>query len=138
MTEVKANDIQVGGDHYRGKTYQHWDWVCDIGLHYLLAAATKYVSRWRDKAGVQDLQKAVHFLKKAEERGILAPGSSAIGQRFNDGFIKKTALFAGQLPSEECSITWEIVAGEYDLARDRINTLIVANAPETPTPAPLG
>jgi len=63
---MKANDMQVGGDHYR-KDYQHWDLVSDTQLGYLEGCSTKYISRWRDKAGLQDLEKSVHYLMKAKE-----------------------------------------------------------------------
>ena len=67
-----ANDYQVGGSHYQGKQaeYQHWDWVTDSGMHYLFACPTKYVIRWRDKGGIKDLEKAIHYLAKAEERCV--------------------------------------------------------------------
>lgn len=63
---MTANEMQVGGDHYKDD-YQHWDWCIDINLGYLESAATKYVSRWKSKAGIQDLNKALHYLAKALE-----------------------------------------------------------------------
>ena len=66
----KANDMQIGGNHYK-QGYQHWDWICDItdGM-YLFGCATKYVSRWENKNGIEDLKKAVHFLNKMIEREV--------------------------------------------------------------------
>ncbi len=61
-----ANTTQVGGDHYKTE-YEHWDFVEAHGLGYLEAAATKYVTRWRTKNGVQDLQKALHYIDKLME-----------------------------------------------------------------------
>ncbi len=72
MSQGEANRKQFGGQHYMFKEYQHWDWVTDIGLHYLLACPVKYISRWREKGGVEDLKKAVHYLEKAEERGVVS------------------------------------------------------------------
>ncbi len=63
---MKASERQVGGDHYKSE-YQHWDWAIDIRLGYLESAASKYIGRWRDKNGVQDTEKAVHYLEKALE-----------------------------------------------------------------------
>lgn len=60
---MSANDKQVGGDHYRTE-YQHWDFAIDVKLGYFTGQVTKYVSRWRKKNGIQDLQKAAHFLQK--------------------------------------------------------------------------
>ncbi len=58
-------DRQVGGDHYR-KTEgeQHWDRVYRLNLDYFQAQITKYVERCWEKNGVQDLEKALHFLQK--------------------------------------------------------------------------
>lgn len=74
---MSANDIQVGGSHYRtaGNT-QHWDWVTQNHLPYLEAVATKYVCRWRKKNGRQDLEKAAHYVAKLMEQfqlGICKP-----------------------------------------------------------------
>ena len=66
---MSANDTQVGGLHYKSE-YQHWDWVFDTDQHYLIACATKYVSRWRSKNGVEDLEKSCHYLAKAQELGV--------------------------------------------------------------------
>lgn len=62
----KANETQVGGDHYRssGADLQHWDIVAQLGMGYYDGQITKYVSRWRKKNGRQDLLKAEHFLIK--------------------------------------------------------------------------
>ena len=58
------NDLQVGGNHYHSGTIQHWDYVAANNLDYFQGQITKYVARWRDKGGVQDLLKARHFLDK--------------------------------------------------------------------------
>lgn len=62
----KANDRQVGGDHYSkaGKDEQHWDRVARLGLDYFQAQITKYVERCWTKNGIEDLRKAAHFLQK--------------------------------------------------------------------------
>jgi hypothetical protein len=60
-----ANDKQVAGDHY--KKYgglQPWDVITAWGLGYLDGTALKYIARWRDKGGIDDIRKAIHFLEK--------------------------------------------------------------------------
>lgn len=57
---------QIGGNHYQAD-YQHWDWCIDLGLGYLESAATKYVTRCYKKNGVQDVEKAITYLEKAQE-----------------------------------------------------------------------
>jgi len=62
---MSANDRQVGGNHYskHGKL-QHWDVVHHFDLDYFQGVITKYLFRWKDKDGVKDLEKAMHFLEK--------------------------------------------------------------------------
>lgn len=57
---------QVGGTHYQGE-YQHWDLVVDNNITYLESCASKYVSRWQDKNGVEDLLKAISYLSKLKK-----------------------------------------------------------------------
>ncbi len=64
-----ANDRQVGGDHYHeDQVIQHWDYVEANDLPYLEAMAIKYVGRHADKDGLEDLDKAIHFIEKIKER----------------------------------------------------------------------
>lgn len=63
MQPNKANERQVAGEHYKAK-YQHWDWVVQTQLPYLPAQVSKYLTRWKKKNGLQDLEKAKHFLDK--------------------------------------------------------------------------
>lgn len=68
---------QVGGAHYQSE-YQHWDWAIDIRLGYLESAATKYITRWKGKNGVQDVEKGISYLKKAQA-GFLAQSLTVQG-----------------------------------------------------------
>lgn len=64
-----ANNSQVGGDHYSSYAYQHWDFTADVlAGRYMEGQITKYVSRARKKNGLQDLEKARHFLVKLGEQ----------------------------------------------------------------------
>lgn len=63
-----ANERQIGGDHYkRPNALEHWDLIERSGIGYLEGCATKYVARWRAKGGVQDLEKAEHYVQKLIE-----------------------------------------------------------------------
>lgn len=69
---MSANDVQIGGDHYkRAKEYQHWDVVIALGWDYLLGNATKYLWRLGKKGGpekaLEDIDKAIHYLQKKRE-----------------------------------------------------------------------
>lgn len=63
----EANKTQIGGCHYRAKAIQTWDYIIANNIPYLEGNIIKYVSRWRDKGGVEDLKKARHYLDKLLE-----------------------------------------------------------------------
>ena len=54
---------QIGGRHYKKLTIQPVEYIHANGLGYFEGTVVKYVSRWRDKGGIEDLQKAIHFLE---------------------------------------------------------------------------
>ena len=64
---MSANDTQVGGSHYKGAEIQPWDFVAANNLGFFEGNIIKYVSRWKDKGGVEDLKKARHYLDKLIE-----------------------------------------------------------------------
>ena len=63
----RANEQQVGGAHYADKEIQPWDYIIANDLGYLEGNVVKYVSRWKDKGGIEDLKKAQHYLQKLIE-----------------------------------------------------------------------
>ena len=63
---MSANDKQINGDHYRG-AIQTWDYIVANDLGFLEGNIVKYVTRFRKKNGIQDLEKARHYLDKLIE-----------------------------------------------------------------------
>lgn len=66
----KANGKQIGGIHYKQGGEEHWDRIWRLhGRGYFVGCITKYVERYHltPKGGVQDLEKAKHFLEKLIE-----------------------------------------------------------------------
>lgn len=64
---MSANETQVGGDHYKSKAIQPWDYIASNNIGYLEGCIIKYISRHREKGGLEDLKKAEHFLAKLIE-----------------------------------------------------------------------
>ena len=54
---------QVGGDHYKQYAIQPAQFALANGLDYAQSNAIKYIVRHKDKNGVQDLDKAVHYIE---------------------------------------------------------------------------
>lgn len=68
MIKSLANSRQVGGDHYKKGGEEHWDRIWRLyGRGYFVGCITKYVERYHLKNGLQDLEKAKHFLEKLIE-----------------------------------------------------------------------
>ena len=53
---------QVGGTHYKKMKIQPIEYIMANNIPFVEGSVIKYVSRWRDKNGVEDLRKARHFL----------------------------------------------------------------------------
>jgi len=130
---MTANSIQIGGNHYRSGI-QHWDLMDDYRVGYLESAATKYVTRWRNKDGIKDLQKSLHFVKKLAEKRQDAPQveiSERIPQVPRQAINK--FLDANHLTGDEADIishllTWQSTATLH-LVCGRIQQLINSATP---------
>lgn len=91
---MSANDKQVAGSHYKTMTPdipQHWDIVALHNLDYFQGQITKYVMRWKNKNGIQDLQKALHFLEKYIE--LNSPKEDLTGvKKYPDDYQEQLAV----------------------------------------------
>ena len=58
-----AWDKQVGGNHYKQYAIQPAQFALANGLDYAQSNAIKYIVRHKDKNGVQDLDKAIHYIE---------------------------------------------------------------------------
>ena len=54
---------QVGGGHYKQYAIQPAQFALANGLDYAQSNAIKYIVRHKDKNGVQDLDKAIHYIE---------------------------------------------------------------------------
>lgn len=116
---MEANDYQVGGEHYKSE-YQHWDFVCDTDLHYILGCATKYIARWRKKNGIQDLHKASHYISKAEEEEIY------VMEREENLFLKMLKrLFSVECKFTPTYVLWERFCEPMELADRAIMDCVI-------------
>lgn len=133
---MDANSTQVAGTHYASE-YQHWDFVLNgLGGRYFEGQVTKYVFRWRKKNGIQDLEKALHFLAKMRQEfinGACIP-LSVVWEITGEGgdvprqallFCAKNNLGYSEQRVMELMATWRKVE-DLDAIRDHIRALILA------------
>jgi len=60
---MSALDKQIAGSHYKNYAIQPVEFITKNGIPFLEGCIIKRVCRWRNKDGVQDLQKAIHELE---------------------------------------------------------------------------
>jgi hypothetical protein len=54
---------QVAGTHYKDLPIQPVEYIHANGIGYFEGNVIKYVSRWRAKNGIADLEKAKHYIE---------------------------------------------------------------------------
>jgi hypothetical protein len=81
----KALDRQVGGDHYKGMKIQVVEFCHLNGIGYMEGSAIKYLCRWRQKGGLEDLRKAIHFIELIIELEEKEKGHDEAGVDFQGG-----------------------------------------------------
>lgn len=59
---------QVGGNHYKKHSIQPFDVIDEYDLDFYGGNVLKYLLRYKDKNGVEDLNKAQHYLAKLIEK----------------------------------------------------------------------
>jgi hypothetical protein len=62
VEKESALDVQVGGQHYKSMPIQPIEYIHANGLGFAEGCVVKYVTRWKAKNGIADLEKARHFL----------------------------------------------------------------------------
>lgn len=62
IQQVSATNTQVGGSHYTKLAIQPMRYSMENGLDALQHTVIKYVTRFRDKNGIEDLEKAKHCI----------------------------------------------------------------------------
>ena len=55
-------DTQVGGGHYKDLAIQPIEYTVKNKLSFLQGNVIKYITRYKDKNGVEDLKKVKHYV----------------------------------------------------------------------------
>jgi hypothetical protein len=59
---MKAIDVQEGGSHYKKCTIQPVEFIHANDIPFIEGNIIKYITRHRDKNGIEDLKKAKHYI----------------------------------------------------------------------------
>ncbi len=125
-----ANATQVGGNHYKVENgLQHWDLIDPYRVGYLEGCATKYVTRWRRKDGLRDLEKALHYLTKLYESRASLPYSvqverqPAVPHPVIADFVRDNAVPPAEAHIISLILSWQSTH-TLQLAKSEIRKLI--------------
>lgn len=85
---MSALTKQSGGSHYKDLAIQPVEYIHANGIGYMEGNVIKYVTRWKQKGGVADLEKAKHYIEllielEANKEAVDAPKPAELG----DGWI---------------------------------------------------
>ena len=117
-----AFDEQVGGSHYKSMPYQP---ICLIGmleLDFFQGNVVKYVTRYKLKDGVRDLEKAKHYCQMAMElEKKPAPDAVYLSEAIDDvwDFVRQN-----NLDYEVYMILMHVVRRYWEEAEQAIDELI--------------
>ena len=65
---MSAYKKQVGGSHYKDMIIQPADFINKNKLLFAEGNAIKYICRHQSKGGLQEIEKAIHYLEMIIER----------------------------------------------------------------------
>lgn len=60
---MSALNNQISGNHYKALKIQPIEFIVANDIGYIEGNVIKYVCRWKAKNGIQDLEKAKHYLE---------------------------------------------------------------------------
>lgn len=66
---MKATDVQIGGSHYKDMAMQPIELIVTLRCSFIQGCIIKYISRYKNKNGAQDIRKCIHYAQLAIELG---------------------------------------------------------------------
>lgn len=101
---MSALNIQIGGNHYKQLKIQPVEYIFANGIGYFEGNVIKYVTRWKDKNGVADLEKAKHYIELLieQQQKAIDPAADRLlhGSNGLENFqLQEGVPFGGHTPS---------------------------------------
>jgi hypothetical protein len=67
LTKNLATEVQIGGSHYQEFEIQPIEFIVRNNLGFIEGCIIKYICRYEEKNGLEDLQKIKHYVELLEE-----------------------------------------------------------------------
>lgn len=119
-----ALDIQIGGLHYKNMNPQPVVMFACLNWDYFRSSITKYMVRYRNKNGREDLEKAKHLFLLAEQLQV-KKGCSAEEVEYVNMFCNKN-----RIEESVRNIVKAAMYGDWMIGYEMVSILIGAEYPE--------
>ena len=60
---MRSTKKQVAGTHYTDMAIEPVEYIYHNDIPFIEGNIIKYLSRWREKGGIEDLEKAKHYIE---------------------------------------------------------------------------
>ena len=112
--------MQIGGDHYTKMQIQPVQFIHANRIPFIEGTIIKYVSRWKSKGGLQDLEKARHMVSMLiaygpDEHAVYMPDLT----RAVDDYVSANDIPPMEALIIEYVVIWRQTSGVYTLKRAR-------------------
>ena len=67
MNNIPVNPVTTDPRHYNKLRIEPWDFIQQNKLDFFEGNVVKYICRWKNKGGVDDLHKAITYIEKIIE-----------------------------------------------------------------------
>ena len=112
---------EIGGTHYSDMKIEPVELITALDLDFVQGCIVKYVSRYKNKNGVEDLLKARHYCIIGKQTPHYIEDRLDSGQAL---MLKMYCMLNGIEDAENMIIGYAII-GDYDKCSDALNELIV-------------
>jgi hypothetical protein len=68
MDEAFPQDKQIGGNHYKDFHIQPYEFISKNNLSFFQGNVIKYVCRYMNKNGIEDLDKIIHYCELEKKK----------------------------------------------------------------------
>lgn len=131
----KLESIQVGGEHYKGYDYQPLDLIENLNLSFAEGCILKYVIRFHDKGGKEDLLKALDYARRELQKELKKDPKDR-GKQIDPRNIAEVLSFCAQdrIPREDKDFIFDVAnylhSGLMIKVADAIMAMIKSNYDE--------
>lgn len=88
----QALDKQVGGNHYKDYNMQPIELIVNAKLSYIQGNIVKYITRYKDKNGAQDVEKCIHYAELAIELNSVGPEHKMLNLAYSYCSVNKLSV----------------------------------------------